>query len=213
VDDAAAVGCFEPAVAQGYAEAQCWLADMLADGRAGSGRRVDAERAQELYRAAAEQGMAEAQYLLALQLAANAKRKPTDAEDQEYAEHEASGESHGSGAGHGHGHGHDPHLDAAHGLGGPACDHELAEAASWFVKAAEQGHGKAQNRAAWAYATGAGVTKNHAEALKWWRLAADQGESLGMLLASYRLPSAPGFEIEVVLKAATGAGQPVQWHI
>src|SRR5262245_35057636 len=52
-----------------------------------------------------------------------------------------------------------------------------AMAAGLFRKAAEQGHGAAQEALAFAYHVGRGVEKNEAEALKWVRKAAEQGRA------------------------------------
>lgn len=53
---------------------------------------------------------------------------------------------------------------------------DLAEAAKWFRKAAEQGLAVAQGRLANALLHGWGVTQNTNEALEWYRKAADQGD-------------------------------------
>jgi TPR repeat protein len=51
---------------------------------------------------------------------------------------------------------------------------DLAEAARWYRKAADQNHPKAQNSLAICYTEGYGVPKDPVEAAKWWRKAADQ---------------------------------------
>jgi hypothetical protein len=51
----------------------------------------------------------------------------------------------------------------------------LQEAASWYRKAAEQGHKEAQYRYAYLLDKGSGVKKNQAEAAKWFKKAAEQG--------------------------------------
>jgi TPR repeat protein len=52
---------------------------------------------------------------------------------------------------------------------------DLAEAARWFRRSAEQGHGPAQNNLALAYERGEGVPKDAAAAAWWFRQAAGQG--------------------------------------
>ena len=49
---------------------------------------------------------------------------------------------------------------------------DLAEAAAWYHKAAEQGHVSAQFNLGAMYATGRGVPEDLAEAAAWFRLAA-----------------------------------------
>lgn len=51
----------------------------------------------------------------------------------------------------------------------------LQEAASWYRKAADQGHAEAQFRYAHLRDKGSGVKKNQAEAAKWFKKAAEQG--------------------------------------
>jgi TPR repeat protein len=58
---------------------------------------------------------------------------------------------------------------------GESVPQDLAAAAKWFRKAADQGNVVAQMRLGAMYSTGQGVRQNYAEALKWLRLAADQG--------------------------------------
>lgn len=52
---------------------------------------------------------------------------------------------------------------------------DIAEAAKWYRKAADQGHAPAQYLLAVAFANGRGVTKDGAEAVKWYRKAAERG--------------------------------------
>jgi uncharacterized protein len=54
---------------------------------------------------------------------------------------------------------------------------DYAAAASWYSKAADQGHAFAQDRLGFQYANGLGVTQDHAAAASWYRKAADQGHS------------------------------------
>ena len=46
---------------------------------------------------------------------------------------------------------------------------DFSEAVSWFRKAADQGHLKAQNQLGLAYALGLGVTQDYAQAVAWYR--------------------------------------------
>ena len=52
---------------------------------------------------------------------------------------------------------------------------DLAEAAKWYRKAAEQGYASAQYNIGGCYDTGSGVSKNFVEAHKWHNLASAQG--------------------------------------
>jgi uncharacterized protein len=51
----------------------------------------------------------------------------------------------------------------------------LAEAAKWYRKAADQGLAEAQHNLGAMFAAGAGVLRDPTEAIKWFREAADQG--------------------------------------
>ena len=55
----------------------------------------------------------------------------------------------------------------------------LAEAAKWFRKAAEQGFVDAQIDLAWMYDDGDGVPEDKTEAARWYRKAAEQGNRYG----------------------------------
>jgi TPR repeat protein len=64
---------------------------------------------------------------------------------------------------------------------------DVAKAAEWFRKAAENGHATAQSNLGVLYASGEVFEKNPEEALKWWRKAAEQGQpsaqfNLGQML-------------------------------
>ena len=50
-----------------------------------------------------------------------------------------------------------------------------AEAATWYRRAADRGHGPARNNLGALYRNGRGVGRDDAEAVKWYRLAAEQG--------------------------------------
>ena len=53
----------------------------------------------------------------------------------------------------------------------------MAEAVSWFRKAAEQGHAEAQNSIGYAFETGDAGYTNLVEAYMWYQLAVKQGEA------------------------------------
>jgi uncharacterized protein len=54
---------------------------------------------------------------------------------------------------------------------------DYAAAAGWYRKAAEHGNAFAQDRVAYQYANGLGVTQDYATAAAWYRKAADQGQA------------------------------------
>lgn len=57
---------------------------------------------------------------------------------------------------------------------------DQAEAAKWFRKAADQGHGGAQATLGYMYERGYGVRADPADAVKWYRKAADQNHDDGL---------------------------------
>lgn len=59
---------------------------------------------------------------------------------------------------------------------------DLAEAADWYRKAADQADATAQNNLGLLYLNGRGVTQNDTEALKWFRKAAEQGEVVSQVI-------------------------------
>jgi TPR repeat protein len=72
------------------------------------------------------------------------------------------------------------HTNAENELGsclynGKGVSQDRAEAASWFRKAAEQGHAGAQNWLAFCFKRGEGVDQDDAEAARWFQKAAEQG--------------------------------------
>ena len=133
---------FDRAARQGYAEAQCWLADCLSEGRGTADRKPDLPAALPLYRAAGLQGMPEAQYQLGmLTVAAAAADRSAARQSRQQAEAQqaaADGPPPGANAA--------PGEPAAGGGGGFGWDSEVreheAEAVRWFEAAARQGHGK-----------------------------------------------------------------------
>ena len=60
---------------------------------------------------------------------------------------------------------------------GTGVDKDLATAAGWYHKAAEQGFLDAQTNLGLMYYHGQGVLRDHAVAAKWFRKAADQGDA------------------------------------
>ena len=50
-----------------------------------------------------------------------------------------------------------------------------AKAVSWYRKAAEQGHAKAQFNLGYMYAKGEGVLEDYVQAYAWWSIAATRG--------------------------------------
>ncbi len=76
------------------------------------------------------------------------------------------------------------HALAQHGLGamyydeGRGVPQDYTEAAKWYRKSAEQGYANAQVILALLYKNGQGVSQDHAEALKWFRMAGEQGNVL-----------------------------------
>jgi TPR repeat protein len=60
------------------------------------------------------------------------------------------------------------------GTGGPE---DMAEAANWFRRAAEQGHVAAQSKLGEMYAAGKGVQQSDRDAVNWYRRAAEQGSA------------------------------------
>lgn len=64
-----------------------------------------------------------------------------------------------------------------------------AEAARWYLRAAEQGNEEAQNNLGNAYRFGRGIGKDDAEAARWFRKAAEQGhaDAQDVLGSSYAL--------------------------
>ena len=57
---------------------------------------------------------------------------------------------------------------------GEGVEKDLAQAAYWYEKAAQQGLAEAQHKWAWALCYGEGTTKNSEEAVQWWERAAEQ---------------------------------------
>jgi len=71
---------------------------------------------------------------------------------------------------------------------GEGVKRDMREAASFFHKAADQGHAGAQNNLGLMHAQESGVSRDYREAVRWYRMAAEQGYdkaqfNLGLLYA------------------------------
>jgi uncharacterized protein len=76
------------------------------------------------------------------------------------------------------------HSEAQYSLGmryemGYGVKRNSVEAEKWYRKSAEQGNAGAQQSLAMLYEYGEGIKKDSVEAAKWWRRAAEQGNSGG----------------------------------
>jgi uncharacterized protein len=93
---------------------------------------------------------------------------------------------------------------------------DLARAAAWFRRAAEQGHRGAQFNLGLMHDTGRGVAEERAEALAWYRRAAEQGHphaqhNLGVLYRNGRgVPRDLGEAARWYLRAAAQGHVPAQ---
>lgn len=199
---------------RGDANAQFCLANMYDSGQ---GVPQDYTEAARWYRKAAEQGHARAQFILGMDISDKTpifieESGPSPA--QRACWHEGAfwlAEAHGQGIGPvfyvfesmcdngrftysvpGIGRwerDEEPHpidLGSLLAQGAPQDD---AEAARWFLKAADQGNGAAQISLGRMYYNGQGVPEDHNQAVSWFRKAADQGYStaqfyMGFLFAN-----------------------------
>ena len=93
------------------------------------------------------------------------------------------------------------------------------EALNWFLKAAEQGHAKAQYNAGAMYYRGQGVPKNYGEAINWFLKAAEQGYAEAqhnagtMYYIGQGVPKNYGEAINWFLKAARQGVVPAQYNV
>ena len=165
----------DPAARRGYlympSDAYgCFTRDTSTRGTLGEGRGVPKgdKEAAELYRKAAEQGFAPAQYSLGV-MYAEGRGVPKD-DKQAVGWFRKSAEQGDAYAQSSLG------MMYATGRGVPQDD---KEAVRWYRKAAEQGYADAQLTLGWMYMAGRGVAKDDQEALKWYRRAADQGDYRG----------------------------------
>ena len=125
---------------------------------------VDWIQLVKLYRKAAEQGNADAQYNLGLCYAkgVGVTKDLTEAVKlfRQAAEQEDAKAQYNLGRCYARGYG---------------INKDSAEAFKWFRKAAEQENELAQYNLGWCYIKGVGIAKDETEALKWYRKAAEQG--------------------------------------
>ena len=70
---------------------------------------------------------------------------------------------------------------------GQGVPQDYAEAANWFLEAAEQGDVYSQQRLGHMFYTGEGIARDYIEAAKWTRKAAEQGDAMsqGLLGGMY----------------------------
>jgi TPR repeat protein len=114
----------------------------------------------------AEQGVASAQYNLALMYANGEGVPENDAEAVKWYR-KAADQGHAAAQ-------YNLALMYANGEGVPEND---AEAVKWFRKAAEQGDADAQHNLGYMYANGEGVPENDIRAYVWWSMAKTQGDT------------------------------------
>jgi TPR repeat protein len=162
VDLAQAREWYRRAAGEGYLPATVLLASLYSHG---NGVPEDRDEAVHLLKPAAEQGYAPAQTDLA-SLYLLAPDAPAHDRDAVRLLHKAAS--------------HDP--KGAFALGWcyqqeRGVKRDLAQAARWYTKAANQGFAAAENNLGFLYNTGGGVPADHAAALQWYRRAAEDGIS------------------------------------
>ena len=81
---------------------------------------------------------------------------------------------------------------------------DLAKAAEWYRKSAEQGNATAQYTLAIFYKNGYGVTQNKAEAAKWYKKAAEQGDANAQNSLGYCYDHGEGVE--------KNSAKAVEWY-
>lgn len=81
------------------------------------------------------------------------------------------------------------------GLGVPQ---NYKEAASWYLKAAEQGNASAQFYLGQMYDVGKGVPQGYQEAASWYSKAAEQGEALAQLYLGFLYDHGQGVPVDMV---------------
>jgi TPR repeat protein len=160
VDLAQAREWYRRAAGEGYLPAMVLLASMYSQGK---GVPQDHDEALHLLKPAAEQGYAPAKTDLAV-LYLRARDAPAHDVDAVHLLHKAVGGD----------------AKAAFVLGWcyqqeRGVKRNLAEAARWYTKAANQGFAAAENNLGFLYETGGGVPANVAAALGWYRRAAEHG--------------------------------------
>ena len=145
---------------------ECFLkiGDMFETG--GPGVAKDYNMAARMYKYAADDGDAQAQYKLGVMYdnGRGVANDDADAQAVKYFEKAAEQE----------------HAGAQFNLGakfehGKGVEMDIAKAIEYYKKAAEQGNAKANFNLGWLHETGFGVPKNKFEAIKFYQLAAEQG--------------------------------------
>ena len=149
---------------QSEAAAEYQLAESCFYGSGGVAK--DYAAAANLYRKAAEQGYAIAQYKLGYCCEKGIGTEKNDKEAVNWYRKAADQEV----------------VEAQNCLGhfylyGEGVEKNYAEAAKWYRKAAEKGHAESQSQLGYCYEYGKGVPKNRKEAAKWYRKAAEQGNA------------------------------------
>ena len=96
------------------------------------------------------------------------------------------------------------HIEAQFRLGrmydfGMSVPEDNAEAVRWYRMAAEQGNARAQLRFGHMYDFGAGVPEDKAEAVRWYRMAAGQGNAEAQFLLGGMLAFGEGVPEDLVL--------------
>jgi TPR repeat protein len=195
-----AVRWWHAAAVQDDAQAQCWMGVCHATGW---GVSHDERQAVAWFQRSADQGWCEAQCWLA---ECYADGRGVDMPDRRRAEQlfELAGKQ---------GYVEAQYLLALQLLDGQG-DGEAEEASQrqtsavrWLQCAAAKAHGKAQARLGWCFANGEGTPVDMSLAMEWWREAATQGVEIGLPLASYHLPDAPGYQVDIVLRHTDNHGQ------
>jgi TPR repeat protein len=160
VDLAQARQWYSRAAGEGYLPALVRLASLYSHGK---GVPEDRGEALRLLKPAAEQGFAPAKTALAVLYLLAPDAPAHDLDAVRLLRKAAS---------------HDP--KGAFGLGwcyqqGRGVNRDLAQAARWYTKAANQGFAAAENNLGFLYNTGGGIAADHAAALRWYRRAAEDG--------------------------------------
>lgn len=93
---------------------------------------------------------------------------------------------------------------------------KAAEAAPWYLKAAQKGNAEAQTRLASLYEAGAGVAHDQAQALSWYKKAALRGNDEAQLALGEYAEDVLGDEMAALAwyeKAAAQSNAEAQYHL